>query len=94
MNCDSRASIHEYIEGSYYYFQHLFYPDSYHYKNYGVVIDYWYFHTGSSYAIFNFNDTLVISGGIGFVLFLFIDFLYIYYPTLKVKKKNNYGFRS
>lgn len=87
MNCDSRASVNEYVYGSYYYLEHFLNPTSYHYANYGVVIDYWYFHTGSSYAIFNLNDTLVISGGSGFVVFLFIDFLYIYYPTFVSPKK-------
>lgn len=81
MNLDSRASLHEYVPGSYYYERHIMDLLDKNYKNYGVVIDYWHFYTGNNYVIFNFNDTLVISGAIGYILFIFITFIYIYFAS-------------
>lgn len=84
MNANSRASIHEYVEGSWYQYQHDLFPNSSNYKKHDVVIDYWYFHTGKDYAIFNFNDTCVISGAIGFIFFILLTFIYTYFwPTKK-----------
>ncbi|MBP5783247.1 signal peptidase II [bacterium] len=92
MNTNCRASIHEYYEGSYYQLQHYLNPTDPQYQIKNVVIDYWHFNTDKTqYCIFNFNDCCVISGAIGYGLFLFINLLINYAPYLfkQTKKINN-----
>ncbi len=88
MNTDSRSSVHPYIENSYYFMQHFLNPASSHYKNHNVVIDYWFFNTKGSIAIFNFNDCCVISGTIAFFTFLFINIYITYIPALKKERED------
>ncbi|MBO6042451.1 hypothetical protein J6P52_04850, partial [bacterium] len=84
MNTNCRATEFEYYEGSYFYLQHTLNPTSKQYGLSNIVIDYWHFNNHSNnYVIFNFNDTCVISGSIGFISFLIITIIFNYYPAIK-----------
>lgn len=95
MNANSRASLHDYVEGSYYYYQYLNSGDKAQYANRNVVIDYWYFKTGNRYSIFNFNDTCVISGAIAFILSILIFWIYLFIiPYNKEKRPNDLKYEN
>ena len=91
--CLVNCSVHEYYDGSYYQLQHFLNPNDPQYGIKNVVIDYWHFNTDrTQYCIFNFNDCCVISGAIGYGLFLFINLLINYAPYLfkQTKKVSNH----
>ena len=84
MNTNCRASVFNYYEGSYFHLQHLLDPTNRQYGLKNIVIDYWHFNSHTTnYVIFNFSDTCIISGSIGYITFLIISISLEHLPSIK-----------